>query len=214
VSGPGDKPLRVRCFEDPGHCFDIVFLAEEWRDGKRYVGEMVFHEDTERDNGSRREWKPSFALDPAAAQELASRLWDAGMRPRGAAGSAGQLDAVQAHLADMRRLAEKLGQVLEMRLAAGEGRARDLDRLTAEVALAHGERRDLAEECQIAQTAERRLKATVDALRGSVAETERTLNAEVERLKGVLAAARQKVLALEAPHDVANFLQTSLEPGE
>ena len=38
------------------------------------------------------------------AQRLANALWDAGIRPAGAAGSAGQLGAVQAHLGDMRAI--------------------------------------------------------------------------------------------------------------
>lgn len=41
----------------------------------------------------------------SAAQELADSLWRAGVRPKDAAGSVGQLSAVEAHLQDMRRLA-------------------------------------------------------------------------------------------------------------
>ena len=44
------------------------------------------------------------ALSDAAAQQLMDSLWDAGIRPAGAAGSAGQLSAVEKHLNDMRAL--------------------------------------------------------------------------------------------------------------
>jgi len=48
--------------------------------------------------------EPSVRLTREAAQKLMDSLWDCGLRPVGAAGSAGQLDAVQKHLGDMRRL--------------------------------------------------------------------------------------------------------------
>lgn len=44
-------------------------------------------------------------LSKDAAQALADELWNAGVRPSGAAGSAGQLTAVTRHLDDMRSLA-------------------------------------------------------------------------------------------------------------
>lgn len=53
---------------------------------------------------------PVLSLDEDAAQQLMNSLWDAGVRPVGAKGSAGQLDAVQRHLEDMRALAfDKFG---------------------------------------------------------------------------------------------------------
>ncbi len=48
--------------------------------------------------------KPLIRLDQENAQELMDTLWDAGLRPAGAAGSAGQLSAVENHLADMRKM--------------------------------------------------------------------------------------------------------------
>lgn len=48
---------------------------------------------------------PTFArIGINEAQTLADALWDAGIRPAGAAGSAGQLGAVLAHLGDMRAI--------------------------------------------------------------------------------------------------------------
>lgn len=48
--------------------------------------------------------EPSFWLDMDAAQKLMDDLWWCGLRPRGAAGSVGQLAAVQAHLGDMQKI--------------------------------------------------------------------------------------------------------------
>jgi hypothetical protein len=53
---------------------------------------------------------PMLSLTPEAAQSLADALYDAGIRPTGAAGSAGQLAAVQYHLQDMRALVFKEGK--------------------------------------------------------------------------------------------------------
>lgn len=48
--------------------------------------------------------EPFLRLQDDEAQQLMDALWDAGLRPAGAKGSAGQLDAVQRHLEDMRTL--------------------------------------------------------------------------------------------------------------
>lgn len=42
-----------------------------------------------------------------AAQQLVNSLWEVGIRPSAAKGSAGQLSAVQYHLEDMRKIAFK-----------------------------------------------------------------------------------------------------------
>jgi hypothetical protein len=46
-----------------------------------------------------------YLMTKNEAQGLMDRLWTCGIRPTEAAGSAGQLAAVQAHLEDMRKLA-------------------------------------------------------------------------------------------------------------
>jgi hypothetical protein len=48
---------------------------------------------------------PVLTLGMEKAQQLMDELWDCGLRPAGAAGSAGQLAAVERHLEDMRKLA-------------------------------------------------------------------------------------------------------------
>lgn len=50
---------------------------------------------------------PILSLNRRAFQMLVDDLWTIGVRPRAAQGSAGQLDAVQAHLNDMRDLVFK-----------------------------------------------------------------------------------------------------------
>jgi len=53
------------------------------------------------------QYNPLFRLNMEEAQRLANDLWEAGIRPVSAKGSAGQLAAVQAHLEDFRKLVLK-----------------------------------------------------------------------------------------------------------
>ena len=48
---------------------------------------------------------PTFSLHGDEAQELMDMLWNCGLRPTQGKQSAGQLDAVERHLADMRAIA-------------------------------------------------------------------------------------------------------------
>lgn len=48
--------------------------------------------------------EPTFSLSDDRSQNLMDALWGAGFRPSEGTGSAGAMAAVQAHLADMRRL--------------------------------------------------------------------------------------------------------------
>jgi len=47
---------------------------------------------------------PVFTLTQEEAQTLANALWEAGIRPTGGHGSAGEREAMQRHLDDMRKL--------------------------------------------------------------------------------------------------------------
>lgn len=53
---------------------------------------------------------PLIRLTMTEAQDFMDRLWDCGVRPTEAKGSAGQLTAVQAHLNDMRQLVFRGGE--------------------------------------------------------------------------------------------------------
>lgn len=48
--------------------------------------------------------QPTVIITPESAQELMNQLWELNIRPAQAKGSVGQLDAVNKHLEDMRRL--------------------------------------------------------------------------------------------------------------
>ena len=48
---------------------------------------------------------PTFTLQGEEAQELMDMLWNCGLRPTQGKQSAGQLEAVERHLADMRNIA-------------------------------------------------------------------------------------------------------------
>lgn len=49
--------------------------------------------------------QPTFRLHGEEAQELMDMLWNCGLRPTQSKSSAGQLEAVERHLADMRAIA-------------------------------------------------------------------------------------------------------------
>ena len=52
-----------------------------------------------------RQVNPTFCLYGPEAQELMNMLWNCGLRPTQSQSSAGQLEAVERHLADMRAIA-------------------------------------------------------------------------------------------------------------
>lgn len=54
---------------------------------------------------------PTFRLYGPEAQELMDMLWNCGLRPTQGQSSAGQLDAVERHLADMRAIAFQLAKI-------------------------------------------------------------------------------------------------------
>lgn len=71
-----------------------------------YVAQPLMMKRVEDDG---RHIEPFARLDPRQAQKLMDELWRAGVRPADGAGSVGQLGAVQAHLADMRKLVFERG---------------------------------------------------------------------------------------------------------
>lgn len=87
-----------------------------WNDSLR-----VFYYRTEDDDGTQKvylaatgemkeitdaavERSPTFSLRMEEGQQLMDELWRCGLRPTEGTGSAGAMAAVQAHLADMRKL--------------------------------------------------------------------------------------------------------------
>lgn len=119
--------LRIRVGRDPSRAFDPVFLIEHRSEsGARSFASVTLHpaEPNEAVSDS------LFEVPEVACQQLADDLYDLGFRPRGAAGSAGQLDATRAHLEDMQRIARGFLDG-KTRLADGETGAKDLSRVAA-----------------------------------------------------------------------------------
>jgi len=94
-----DSRLKLNAFYNPAS--DRVDLYA--RHGRAYAINVTFSEELPIGG----EISPLFRLEYEEAQTLMDSLYEAGLRPRGAAGSAGQLDAVKYHLEDMRRLVFK-----------------------------------------------------------------------------------------------------------
>lgn len=94
--------IRFRVARDPSRAFGVIGLIDQVDEGGiRSVATVTFDPVAPgRSVGDR-----LFELPDEACQALADQLWELGFRPRAAAGSAGQLDAVQAHLEDMRQIA-------------------------------------------------------------------------------------------------------------
>ena len=67
--------------------------------------DLVFQEITEDMQGII--YSPTLSISMTEAQVLIDSLWDCGLRPSEGSGSAGQLDATQKHLEDMRTLVFK-----------------------------------------------------------------------------------------------------------
>lgn len=87
---------------------EIIIVGEERgnippRDRKRYVFNGMEWELL--DDNCR--YGSSMELPEKVAQELVNCLWECGIRPAAAKGSAGQLTAVQYHLEDMRKMVFK-----------------------------------------------------------------------------------------------------------
>ena len=94
-----DNPIKFHAYYNPASGRVEMYV----RHGRAHAINVTFSE--ELPIGS--EIVPLFRLEYEEAQTLMDSLYEAGLRPRGAAGSAGQLDAVKYHLEDMRRLVFK-----------------------------------------------------------------------------------------------------------
>jgi hypothetical protein len=92
--------LRLRAVPAPLWGGIECLLTED--EGRRVGQHVVMCELTPEDE--RRHFEPTFAMSIQAAQMLMNDLWTCGIRPSNGQGSTGQLDAVQSHLEDMRRL--------------------------------------------------------------------------------------------------------------
>lgn len=99
---------QVRAFRS-GYRHDTVSIFVDYENGSKIFAakpiEFEQRELYEADN------EPYLEIPKHAAQKLIDDLWDCGLRPSEGSGSAGQLAAVQDHLADMRKLLSKMSLV-------------------------------------------------------------------------------------------------------
>lgn len=104
--------VKVRAFRN-GYRHDTVSIYVDYEDGSKVFSakpiEFEQRELYEVDS------EPYLEIPKHAAQKLIDDLWDCGLRPSEGSGSAGQLAAVQNHLADMRKLLSKVPLVGEQK---------------------------------------------------------------------------------------------------
>ena len=96
-----------RAWKDPAYWGDSISLVYYEKHGDRafYSSKVDL---TEIKRGELVTPDPVFNHIPREAmQQLMDELWECGLRPAQGAGSAGQLAAVERHLADMQRLVFK-----------------------------------------------------------------------------------------------------------
>jgi len=91
-----DDALKFHVILNPAKAFDLDVYAIT-KDA--FAAPATFEP---RDQTHRIE--PVFTLTQEEAQTLANALWEAGIRPTGGHGSAGEREAMQRHLDDMRKL--------------------------------------------------------------------------------------------------------------
>lgn len=101
----------IRAMRQPERGFDLcLYHLEEAPDGKLFHVEHTYKQ-VPLDEGVAGYPNPMAQLDENEAQLLMDELWRAGLRPSNRPGAAGQLEATQNHLADMRKIVEKYAGV-------------------------------------------------------------------------------------------------------
>ncbi len=106
--------VEVRALRHYNRFDGIAIFVDEVRGDKFFVAAPLTMEERqpyESDYGP----GPTVQLNKHAAQKLMDDLWDCGLRPSEGSGSAGQLAAVQNHLADLRKLLSKVPLVGEQK---------------------------------------------------------------------------------------------------
>lgn len=85
------------------HKIDLL-ISQRSGDGRLAVAQSITMTTIENDAYC----EPSLSIEPTAAQMLMDELWQCGLRPSEGSGSAGSLAATEAHLKDMRAIANGL----------------------------------------------------------------------------------------------------------
>ena len=86
---------------DWGNIVELSILA--WSDERRWIGQPIVMEDMNIGDDVYH-GPPTISMRSDFAQKVIDALWEAGLRPSGGHGSAGQLGATEKHLADMRAI--------------------------------------------------------------------------------------------------------------
>jgi hypothetical protein len=102
-----EPQTHVRAYRDPSQAFRLCLYASARTGDRFFQGQPVVFEEY-APGVARSNRGPLMTLEDSEAQLLADTLWDSGIRPSAAKGSAGQLAAVQAHLDDLRRYLDKV----------------------------------------------------------------------------------------------------------
>lgn len=185
---PPDGMLRVRAFTDPGRSFGIaVYIDHRTEDGKRAVGEVVFREVS----GPLRS-DAAIVLEEQEAQRLAEDLYAAGLRPRAAMGSAGQLEAVQAHLetlkAELSWAKARLGEAVRPEQEIAQALARATESLKEQTELNVLGSKAL----ETARSREGMERARADRAERSMRNVEDAYQREVKRLEDEVAELKRQ----------------------
>jgi hypothetical protein len=99
--------IRAAVVRDPTRGFDLCLYVWD-TEGERSAVALPVVFQAQPPDGRSRHLEPTIIFTAAEAQTLADSLWDAGVRPDGAKGSAGQLAAVESHLSDVRAVMNRL----------------------------------------------------------------------------------------------------------
>jgi hypothetical protein len=93
--------LRVKV-RDPGPISDNyeIYIFRKMEDGYSLVEDMTF-KDVPKEEASQRPY-PTMMLDPTAIQELMNELYLLGFRPKNMPDETGKVEALEAHLKDLR----------------------------------------------------------------------------------------------------------------
>jgi hypothetical protein len=98
---------RIHLHRNYSRGLDAIELFWTKCTGSGFKQQFVTAELTLHDEPPYHKTDPGIVFNEDECQQLADELWEKGFRPRAAAGSNGQLEAVNNHLQDMRAMVAK-----------------------------------------------------------------------------------------------------------
>lgn len=101
--------IRIRIHNDPVANGIKLYILHDWidKEGKRHTECIVFKDGKLKmiEIPENAFMQTFIALPKEEAEEIVSEFWQQGIQPTQAKGSVGQLEAVERHLQDMRKIA-------------------------------------------------------------------------------------------------------------